>query len=633
MNRQGPVRHSERMKFVGVDLAWAGRNHTGIAVLDDAGVLTHLASATTDDDILGIVEPVTAAACVVAFDAPIVVTNPTGARPAERALNRVFAAFDAGAHPSNTTKPEFAGSPRAARLATRLGLVVPEPAEASGPTAGPLTGRRVAVEVYPHPATIALFRLGRTLKYKQKPGRPLDHLRAELRLLIGCVEGLATADPPLRVLGHPGWADLVARVAGADRKRGLRPAEDEVDAVICAYIALLAARRPAGLTAYGTAADGFILTPTLPAGQLPSPRSRVAGVVAEPLAPPVAGDPVRAAIEVYAVRHPELVTVTAAFAALVTARLDDAGINYLSVTSRTKSIASFAGKATRTVDGGRPFTDPLTQITDQIGLRVITYLHGDVAAVADLLADQFDVLDDRDMGQERPARAGSATPAGTCWWPPTPPGTAPPVRRAPRATGVGADQDRAAARVGRVRARHPLQGHRSGGARARPGPAVHAGGRPAGTGRPGVLRDPRPAAGHHVRSRRRPRRRPGRRGRTRPGIEAADLATFLAARFRDAGWSRTDHYEWISGLLLELGITSLDELATVLAAVDTDGVDARMAYRYPAGAVRRLDDALLAQYRERYVRLTGNAARAALLRARLDKLGPAPLQGSSGPST
>jgi hypothetical protein len=45
-----------------------------------------------------------------------------------------------------------------------------------------------------------------------------------------------------------------------------------------------------------------------------------------------------------------------------------------------------------------------------------------------------------------------------------------------------------------------------------------------------------------------------------------------------------------------------------------------MDYRYPAGAVRRLDDALLARYGERYVGLTGNAHRVAQLQARLEEL-------------
>jgi hypothetical protein len=45
-----------------------------------------------------------------------------------------------------------------------------------------------------------------------------------------------------------------------------------------------------------------------------------------------------------------------------------------------------------------------------------------------------------------------------------------------------------------------------------------------------------------------------------------------------------------------------------------------MDYRYPPGAVRRLDDSLLAIFGQRYVELHGNAHRVALLQARLDKL-------------
>ncbi len=111
---------------------------------------------------------------------------------------------------------------------------------------------------------------------------------------------------------------------------------------------------------------------------------------------------------------------------------------------------------------------------------------------------------------------------------------------------------------------------------------------------------------------------------TDPRISAQDLATFLAGQYADAGWSRTDHYAWISGLLLELGITSLDELAGLLNSVDSAAINARMGYRYPPGAVRRLDDALLAVFGDRYLGLHGNAHREALLRARLDKLRTVP---------
>jgi hypothetical protein len=105
-----------------------------------------------------------------------------------------------------------------------------------------------------------------------------------------------------------------------------------------------------------------------------------------------------------------------------------------------------------------------------------------------------------------------------------------------------------------------------------------------------------------------------------PRIATPVLATFLGNRFPDAGWSRTEHYGWISGLLLELGVASLDELEAVLDRVDPDGVNNAMAYRFPPGAVRRLDDLLLAVFGQRYIGLQGNAHRVAQLEARAAKL-------------
>ena len=98
------------------------------------------------------------------------------------------------------------------------------------------------------------------------------------------------------------------------------------------------------------------------------------------------------------------------------------------------------------------------------------------------------------------------------------------------------------------------------------------------------------------------------------------LATYLGNRFPDAGWSRTEHYAWISGLLLELGIDSLDGLDEVLDSVDAEAINASMDYRYPPGAVRRLDDALLATFGEQYIDLHGNSHRVPLLENRFEKL-------------
>ncbi|MGH3351106.1 MAG: DUF429 domain-containing protein, partial [Nocardioides sp.] len=109
------------MYFLGVDLAWGVRRPTGLAVLDEEGRLVHVSAAKTDDEIVAALEPYVDD-CLVAIDAPLIVTNPTGNRPAEAALNKDFARFDAGAHPSNTSKPEFSEQPRGARIAARLGL-------------------------------------------------------------------------------------------------------------------------------------------------------------------------------------------------------------------------------------------------------------------------------------------------------------------------------------------------------------------------------------------------------------------------------------------------------------------------------------------------------------------------------
>ncbi|WP_275425747.1 GTP pyrophosphokinase [Nocardioides solisilvae] len=324
--------------------------------------------------------------------------------------------------------------------------------------------------------------------------------------------------------------------------------------------------------------------------------------------------PVREAVRRYAAMQPGLVVPTQRLVELVTGLLDEAGINYLSVDGRTKTVASFAAKAARLAAAEPEDVDPLTEITDQVGVRVITYVHGDVAAVAQLLDDELRVVDDRDLGVEtaRQGRFGYSSRHLLVEVPDPAPdgfqdlagmrasiqvrtvlqhawaefehdirykGTVPEEhapdldRRFTLAAGLLelADQEFSAIRARLQEAANVL---------------------PAET-----EQDPND-----------------------PRISGQELAAFLAAQYADAGWSHTDHYGWIAGLVLELGITSLDELGALLTSVDPEAVIRRMGYRYPAGAVRRLDDALLAIFGEQYVGLTGNAHRVPLLRARLEKL-------------
>lgn len=576
------------MYFIGVDLAWGDRSPTGLAVVDGTSRLLHLSAVRSDDEIAEALAPYVTGDCLVAIDAPLVVTNPTGSRPAEKALSKDFRRFEAGAHPANTGKPEFAHGTRGGRVAERLDLDI-DPRSARS---------RRAIEVYPHPATVVLFDLPRTLKYKNKRGRDLDGLREALLTLMSHVETVVDVDET--------WRGLRAQVEQATRKSELRVVEDQVDAVVCAYVALFASRSPDRVTTYGDLETGYIVTPTLPGAEPELARE----------------DVVRAAVRAYDAQHAELRLAADEAAALVTRILDEAGINYLTVTSRAKSVASFAEKAGRTSAGVPLYSDPLTQITDQIGVRVIAYVVSDVDAVADLLGDQVVVKDDRDMGQDAISAGGFGYASRHLLITPDPAREGDPA--------LAHLEGRTAQVQVRTVLQHAWAEFEHDIRYKGVVPEEHA----ADFDRRFTL-----AAGLLELADRefaeiRDRLRAGPRGSVEPSehsedeidgdldprLDARELAAFLAGQYADAGWSRTDHYAWISGLLLELGITSLDELATALRPVADLDLNARMDYRYPPGAVRRLDDALLASFGQTYVDLHGNAHRVALLASRLERL-------------
>lgn len=324
---------------------------------------------------------------------------------------------------------------------------------------------------------------------------------------------------------------------------------------------------------------------------------------------------VREAVQQYVQRLPDLERATDGFIALVTSSLDDAGINYLTVTGRTKSVESFAGKAARTVDGRLLYPDPLEQITDQIGLRVITYVRDDVDAVAQLLAGEFTVLDDRDMGQETAEQGRWGYVSRHLVFAVDASRTLTPEQEALR-TFTASVQLRTVLQHAWAEFEHDIRYKGTIPEAYAPDLnrrfALAAGLLELADNEFSAIRDRLQAA--------LPEQPDDEPDASDPRLSAQDLAKFLAGAYPDAGWSRTEHYAWISGLLLELGITSLDELAHVLASTDSGDLIERMGYRYPPAAVRRLDDALLAVYGGDYITLHGNAHRVDQLRGRLTKL-------------
>ncbi len=251
------------MHFVGLDLAWGEKKQTGVAAIASDGRLLDVGIAQDDASIIDAVAQYVGDDCIVAIDAPLIVTNQSGYRGAETTFNRDFQKFDAGAYPANTGNPLF-NPPRGALLAEALGLNM-DPASGAD---------RRAIEVYPHPASVVLFELEKTLKYKNKQGRSFDERRRELLKLMTLIEGLDHASPRLRVNHNMNWVALRKRVEAATRPAQLDRDEDPVDAVLCAYIALYWYHRPDDITIYGDFQTGYIVTPSLPPDLSPAPRRR-----------------------------------------------------------------------------------------------------------------------------------------------------------------------------------------------------------------------------------------------------------------------------------------------------------------------------------------------------------------------
>lgn len=253
--------------FIGIDLAWSPRNRSGAAVLrgDAAGAqLQDLALLGRDAEIAAYIERHAGdGPAIVAVDAPLRVPNETGRRACEAELQRVFGRYQAGPHPANRALLAFDGVVRGEALVAalvRLGFAYTAEIAAGAPL------RRV-VEVFPHPASIALFGLPRTLKYKKanQPDRRVEAL-ADWRRYQDYLRSLAGADPPLS--GHePFLSEDVAVLRGAARKGY----EDRADALLCAYVALYALRWGSSrCRTFGDLASGSVFTP-LPEALWPHP--------------------------------------------------------------------------------------------------------------------------------------------------------------------------------------------------------------------------------------------------------------------------------------------------------------------------------------------------------------------------
>jgi predicted RNase H-like nuclease len=231
-------------RFVGVDLGWYGKP-SGLASieLNRTGLrLRKIARLEPVSEIFAWIEAEAGENAVVAVDAPTVIRNAAGIRDAERELNRDFRKFHAGCHAANLGRPFSANVLAFSGRLEEMGFGHGAQLRARDPG-------RFQIEVHPHAAAVSLFGLDQIVKYK----RGLREARAsELRRLRTLMlTHLPQHEPALEF-----------RLPAVPSVGPLKPVEDQIDAVLCAYIAAHwwwwgAARN----RVYGSRDGGYIVVP------------------------------------------------------------------------------------------------------------------------------------------------------------------------------------------------------------------------------------------------------------------------------------------------------------------------------------------------------------------------------------
>lgn len=223
LERLGARMGRDSMYFVGVDLGWQSGG-SGVCWLQQTATGLQLCDfdhCQSRNEVLSLLDRLLPpeVPALIAVDAPTLIPNETGMRLCDRLAHRYFGKYDAGCYPANR------GRPFAAAL-IEFGQALKARGFHHAPTIVPQQPGRYQIELFPHPATIHLFRLPKILKYKK--GRigdrrlELDKLRRlQLAIFPKLVPALPLTD-----------GDLPALPAGG---KAFKAAEDQLDSLTCAY--------------------------------------------------------------------------------------------------------------------------------------------------------------------------------------------------------------------------------------------------------------------------------------------------------------------------------------------------------------------------------------------------------------
>ena len=323
---------------------------------------------------------------------------------------------------------------------------------------------------------------------------------------------------------------------------------------------------------------------------------------------------------------------------LFTRWLDAEGINYLGISARAKTVESFRTKAGKqSEDGLAPrYPEPLVDITDQIGARIITYLPESVDRTCEILRSELRVEEDIDKG-ERTRRRGGFGYASRHFLVRLDPTRAGSLEYKSMGNKVFEVQVRTAAQHTWAEFEHDVRYKVAIPEERKPefdrrftlAAALMELADSEFTEIDRLYREIAQQSVQEARSQRsagpsdpaRPKRSSGNQPPPEVALDAAGLATWLTERYPDAPKSKREHYAWMVQILRSCDIGTLQALDCTLVGVDPSAVNDAMSHQFPAGHVRRLDDDLLAAFGDRYVlRSAAVEDRTDLLQRRLAKL-------------
>jgi predicted RNase H-like nuclease len=231
---------------LGVDAAWTAKNASGYALVENIGGAWRLIAAAPNGEEFSLrcglsekgqrIAPALHAAKhvlkdrlpdLIAVDMPLSKKEITGRRASDLGVSKRFGAAKCATHSPSAERPgKISGPFRIACEAKGYELIV---------AAGPLPPLSLA-EVYPHPALLRLtgarervpYKVGKTKTYwpKASPEKRCAAVLDSLGNIVAALEAF--------IIGVK--REVAPRLEGTKGFAPLKPAEDMIDAIICAWI-------------------------------------------------------------------------------------------------------------------------------------------------------------------------------------------------------------------------------------------------------------------------------------------------------------------------------------------------------------------------------------------------------------